>query len=304
MARRLPPLNAVRSFEAAARHLSFHKAAEELHVTPGAVSQQVKSLEEWLGLPLFRRMPSGVRLTDAGQAYWPKLRDLLDRLADLTATIRRSEEPKVVTVSTVPSLASLWLIPRLGDLRLQQPDLDVRVVAAIALADFDRDGVDLAIRFGLGRYPGMSTELLMEEEFFPVCSPAIAASLREPSDLKRHILLHDDVESALPEQITWQDWAAAAGMPDLDTDRGPHFSHTHMTLNAAAMGQGVALATNVLMADSLAMERLVRPFGPALRGHYSYWLVCPPEVLKRPAVAAFRAWLIGQARSTEITPGR
>ncbi|HEY8382866.1 MAG TPA: transcriptional regulator GcvA [Microvirga sp.] len=309
--RRLPPLNAVRAFEAASRHASFHAAADELAVTAGAVAQQVKALEEWLGLPLFRRLPSkGVVLTPAGQRYAATVTDLLDRLHEATRRLVEQDNSQVLTVSTIPSLASQWLIPRLGAFRAAQPSLDVRVVAANALTDFDREEVDLAIRYGRGPYPGLWSELLFEESFFPVCSRSLVEGgdhpLRSVADLKHHTLLHEDVMPSIPGSITWPQWLARAGAPEIDARRGPRFTHTFLALQAAAAGQGVALATSVLIGEDLTTGRLVRPFGPEVPGPYNYHLVCPPEALARPKVAAFRAWLeeaLGLARQArEVEP--
>jgi LysR family transcriptional regulator, glycine cleavage system transcriptional activator len=197
MRRRLPPLNAVRAFEAAARHLSFQRAGEELSVTPGAIAQQVKALEAWLGKPMFRRLPSkGVVLSEPGQLYAPVVRDLLDGLADATARLMRQAGPGVLMVSTIPSFAARWLIPRLGAFRMAHPDLEVRVLAHAGLTDFAREQVDVAIRLGQGVYPGLRSDLLMSETLFPVCSPTLltdeAKPLREPADLRHHTLLHED----------------------------------------------------------------------------------------------------------------
>ncbi|WP_404288464.1 transcriptional regulator GcvA [Microvirga sp. RSM25] len=298
--RRLPPLNSLRAFEAAARHLSFEKAGDEIAVTASAVGQQVKSLEAWLGRPLFVRQPSrGVVLTPLGEHYAASLSDILDRLDGATAQALRSDRSNVITVSSMPSFAAGWLIPRLGSLKEQHPDLEVRVSVDTRLADFAREDVDVAIRFGRGNYPGLRTDLLMEEFFFAVCSASLLGNpsrpMNEPADLRHHTLLHESVES-IPDYTTWERWLAALGVTGVDTSRGPRFTHTYLCLQAAASGQGVALATNVLIGDYLQAGRLVQPFPQQVKGSYQYYVVCPEATADRPALAAFRGWLLEEAR--------
>ena len=212
--RRLPPLTYLRGFEAAARHLNFEKAGDELAVTASAVGQQVKALEAWLGRPLFRRLPSkGVALTSVGERYASTLTELLDRLHEATARALRPENARVLTVSTMPSFAVNWLVPRLGNLRERHPDLDLRISLSTARTDFAREDVDVVVRFGRGSWPGLRADLLMEETYFPVCSTALlndpARPLREPSDLRHHTLLHEVVET-VPDYVTWERWLAAS----------------------------------------------------------------------------------------------
>ena len=294
--RRLPPLNALRAFEAAARHGSFHAAADELAVTPGAVAQHVKALEAWLRLPLFRRLPSrGVVLTQAGHRYAASVSRVLDELAEATRRLVQQDNAHVLTVSTIHSFAAQWLIPRLGAFRAGNPGLDVRVVASNAVTDFAREEVDLVIRYGRGGYPGLVSELLMEESFFPVCAPALAAGgehpLRQPEDLVHHTLLHEESDVTIPDMGGWPQWLAAAGVRGIDPRRGPRFTHTFLALQAAAGGQGVAIVTSVLIGDDLASGRLVRPFGPDVPSPYSYYLVCPPAAAELPKVQAFGRWI-------------
>lgn len=298
--RRLPPLNAVRAFEAASRHSSFQSAADELAVTPGAVAQQIKSLEQWLGMPLFRRLPSkGVALTAAGQRYAATVSQLLDGLADATARLVGQDNAHILTVSTIPSFASQWLIPRLGAFRQAHPGLDVRVIASNGLTDFTREEVDIVVRYGRGHYPGLWSTLLLHETFFPVCSPALLTHpehpLRSVQDLKHHVLLHEEVEPLFSASPDWERWLAIAGATGIDARRGPRFTHTYLALQAAAAGQGVALVTSVLIGNDLATGRLIRPFGPEVPGPYNYHLVCPPEALDLPKVAAFRHWIEAEA---------
>src|SRR5215213_5222140 len=297
--RRLPPLKAVRAFEAAARHRRFEQAGAELGVTAGAIAQQVKILETWLGLPLFRRLPAkGVALTAAGERYAASARDLLDGLADATARLLRQDGDATLTVSTVPSLAANWFIPRLGSLRRLHPQLDVRVQIAPGLTDFAREEVDVAIRSGHGRYPGLRVDFLMDESFFPVCSAALLGDperpLREPADLKHHTLLHEEAEPTFHGSVSWAQWLEAVGASGIEVARGPRFSHTFLALQAAASGQGVALATSVLIGGELEAGRLVRPFAEEVKGPHSYYLVCPEATAGRSNVAAFREWLLAE----------
>ncbi len=296
--RRLPPLNALRAFEAAARHLNFEKAGDEIAVTASAVGQQIKALEAWLGRPLFTRLPSkGVALTSLGERYAASVTEVLDVLHEATVRALRPDQSRVLTVSTIPSFASAWLIPRLGSLKKRHPELEIRVSVSMARTDFVREDVDVAIRFGKGVYPGLRTNLLMEETFFPVCSADLLNDpehpLREPADLVHHTLLHEIAE--MPDYVTWAHWLAAVGVKGVDATRGPSFSHTFLALQAASSGQGVALATNVLIGDYLEAGRLVRPFPQEVKGINQYYVVCPEAAADRPDIAAFRAWLLDEA---------
>lgn len=294
MSRRLPPLNAVRAFEAAARHLSFTRAAEELNVTQAAVSHQVKALEERLGVTLFRRLNRGLILTDAGTLYLRELESILDRLEQATERLRASEAAALLTVSTGTSFASKWLVPRLQRFRERCPDLDVRIDANDALTDFRRDNVDLAIRYGRGIYPGLRSVKLMQDIVFPVCSPRLLEGpqpLREPEDLKYHTLLHDQgvVED-------WPSWLRTAGVTGVDASRGPSFSLSAMLVEAAIAGQGVALTRRSMVAHDLREGRLVQPFSSVtLRSEFSYWVVCPEATADKPKIAEFRTWLVEEA---------
>lgn len=298
MSRRLPPLNGLRAFEAAARHLSFAKAAEELHVTPAAISHQVKGLEDYLGLKLFRRAKRAIWLTEAGQACLPDLREGFDRLAAAMSRLQGLDESGIVTVSTTPSFAGKWLVPRLDRFRAANPEIDVRVDATTDVTDFARDDVDVAVRYGAGNYPGLKASMLMSEEMFPVCSPALLEDphpLREPADLAHHTLLHEDQrawEDAFPD---WRMWLLAAGARDVDPSRGPRFSSSELVTQAAVDGQGVALGRSVMVAADLAAGRLVRPFAMTYPMAFAYYIVCPEVAMDRPKVAAFANWLIGEA---------
>ncbi|MFI4988631.1 MAG: transcriptional regulator GcvA [Alphaproteobacteria bacterium] len=303
MARRLPPLKALPDFEAAARHLSFTKAAAELHVTHGAVSRQVKALEEALGVKLFRRLNRALRLTDEGQAYVGTVRELLERLAETGERLRAREEKGGLTVSTTYSFTTKWLMPRLMRFRERHPEIDVRLQANDQLVDFAREEVDLVIRYGGGRYAGLAAEQLTTDDYVPVCSPALlggAHPLRKPADLRHHVLLHE--EDALrqdipgePAAVGWRLWLKAAGVDGVDAGRGPIFSHSSMVLEAAINGEGVALGRTALIGDDLAAGRLVKPFALELKVSLAYYIVYPPRRLERPKVRAFRDWLHEEA---------
>ncbi len=296
MARRLPPLNALRAFEAAARYLSFTKAAEELFVTQAAISHQVKALEEALDLQLFRRLNRRLMLTDAGQLYLPALTEAFDAIDTATARLRIDENANRLVVSVANSLAAKWLLPRLPRFRDRHPEFDVEISALDRLVDFGRDNVDMAIRYGLGRYPGLRVDPLMKDTNFPVCSPGLLAGpvpLSEPSDLRRHSLLHDDVSST--DAPDWTKWLTAAGVTGVWTDRGQRYSHSSLVLQAAMDGQGVALGRSTLVALDMEAGRLVQPFGPALPSSYACYVVSPPATAERPKIKAFREWLIEEA---------
>lgn len=297
MARFLPPLNALRAFEAAGRHLSFTRAAQELNVTQAAVSHQIKALEERLGVPLFRRMNRALLLTDAGQAYLPQVRDTFDALARATERLVARDRAGALTVSVLPSFAAKWLVPRLGRFRERHPGIDVRLSTDHHMTDFGREDVDAAVRYGEGNYAGLDSTRLMTEDIFPVCSPRLLTgphALRTPDDLRHHTLLHDDF------RVDWRLWLLAAGVKDIDPTRGPTFSDSSMVVQAAVEGQGVALARSVLSATDLAAGRLVKPFDVSLPARWAYYFVCPVATRDNPRIAAFRDWLLAEAR---LTPG-
>ena len=299
MSDRLPPLPAIRAFEAAARHGGFQRAGEELHVSAGAVAHQIRQLESWLGVLLFQRLARGVALTVAGRQYAQALRPLLDGLAEASDAVRRQGDEHVVTVTSVPSLAARWLMPRLGRLREQHPEIDLRLLSSLHAVDFQREGVDVAIRLGSGPYPGLKADLLMEQWFSAVCSPAFRAQapdLATPADLLRYPLLHDEAEPRLPDEITWAHWLQAFGVSYSGAAR-PSFSHTYLTLEAVASGQGVALAAEPLIADDLRSGRLLRLFPQRVLSPYRFHLLRPPEAEARPAVKAFCDWLRAEVQA-------
>jgi LysR family glycine cleavage system transcriptional activator len=295
MSRRLPPLPALHAFEAAARNDGFQRAGEELHVSAGAVAHHVKQLEAWLGVPLFQRLPRGVVLTHAGQRYADALRPILNNLADVSEAARSHGDERVVTVSATQSFATRWLMSRLGRLRDRHPQIDLRVLASTHPADFVRDGVDVAIRLGRGVYPGMKVDPMQEEWFTAVCSPAFlagATDLKQPADLLRYTLLHDEPEVRIADEVDWAQWLRACGVPYAGSS-GPRFSHTYLTMEAAASGQGIAIAPEYLITDDLRMGRLVRVFPQRVLGPYRYYLLRAMDA--RPLVQGFCEWVLKEA---------
>jgi LysR family glycine cleavage system transcriptional activator len=292
MWRRLPPLNALPSFEAAARHLSFSRAADELGVTHGAVSRAVRNLEGHLGVQLMMRATRSVRLTPIGASFAAEIRGVLEHLAAATSAAT-GQTSGIVSVSTIDSFAARWLMPRLFRFRQAHGDIDVRVATSERLADFVSDGIDIAIRCGSGQYPGLTAELLMKEDHFPVCSPKLLKGrypLRAPADLARHTFLHDVFT------VDWAIWLRSAGINNVDPYRGPTFLSSDHAIQAAIRGEGVVLGRSALVADDLAAGRLVRPFELSLPAGFAYYVVYPPRALKRPKVKALRDWLVAEAR--------
>ncbi len=297
MTNRLPPLNALRAFECAARHLSFTRAAQELHVTQAAISHQVKALEDHLGFKLFRRLNKSLLLTDAGQAYGPALSEAFGLIQQATRRLVSQEASGPLTVSVVPSFASTWLVPRLGRFRQQHPDIDLLIDPNPAMVDLQRGAVDVAIRYGLGDYPGLSCDWLMSEDLFPVCAPQLlngGTPLEQPHDLRHFPLLHDDDHSY------WQTWLKAAGVSNVDALRGTVFTDSGMLLQAAMAGQGVAIARSVLVADALDTGALVRPFDLSMTTRLAYFLLTLPERYEQPKLQRFRDWLIGEAKRAPL----
>jgi LysR family glycine cleavage system transcriptional activator len=298
VSRKLPPLNALRAFEAAARHLSFTKAAEELHVTPAAISHQIKGLEAYFGTPLFRRRNRSLLLTDAGQLCLPGLTDGFDALADAVRTVDTRRESGPLSVSTTPSLAGQWLVPRLERFHQAHPDIDVRLHAGIELVDLSEGDMDLAVRFGCGDYPGLHVTRLFGVNYAPICSPALlenAAPLAKPEDLRHHTLLHDVWHQENDTSADWRMWLTAARVEDVDASAGPRYSDTNLTIAAAVAGQGVALVADVLITGDLRAGRLVKPFEVSLNTDCAYYIVSTPQAAKQPQVKAFRDWLVAEA---------
>lgn len=294
MSRRLPPLNAIRAFEAAARHLSFTRAADELNVTPAAISHQVKGLEDWFGIKLFQRRNREILMTEPGQLLLPGVRDALDLLESSVQRITSNDGGNELRVTCMPSFASKWLIPRLAHFRERHPEIDVLLSTGEGLVDLEVEPFDIGIRSGGGNYPGLSIHRLFDDTVFPVCSPALLngpSPLRRPDDLARHTLLHDDYPSG------WAEWLVAAGVSGVDAKKGPMFDNSAMLLQAAVEGMGVAMARHVLAFEDLQAGRLIRPFPITLASNFAYFLVHLPRVAEQAKIAAFRNWVIEEAQS-------
>ena len=295
------PLNALRVFEAAARHGRFDRAAEELSITPGAVSRQIKVLEADLGVRLFDRFNRAVKLTEAGGRLAAGVTEGFERIGQAVARVRpRADGPLVVSV--LHSMGAKWLVPRLHLYYERYPDADILVSAADRPVDLAREA-DIAVRYGPGQYAGLHADYLMPGEMFPVCSPRLLEGerpLREPSDLAGATLLHDS--EYLPLEPRWPDWLKAAGATGIDGEKGPRFSNTYLQLEAALSGRGVVLSHRPMAIDDLRAGRLIKPFKQVIEGPYSYWILCLPERANQPAIRRFRAWLMEQAEIDLASP--
>ena len=293
---RLPSLNGLRAFEAAARHLSFTKAAEELNVTQTAISHQIKRLEEELGLKLFARQNRSLALTADGRDYLPGIRAAFQDLRLATERLKRRENANVLTVSTITSFAAKWLMPRVSKFQQQHPSVDVRVTTSTELPDFGSDGVDVGIRYGHGKWPGLRSDWLMAEELFPVCSPQLLKGehpIRTPADLKHHTLLY----SSHDMEDDWRLWLTAADV-SLEILKQPvlQFDMIFMTVQAAIDGLGVAVGRTAFVESDLAAGRLVAPFDVTLPIDVGFYLVCPEQSADTPKISAFREWLLATAK--------
>lgn len=297
MTARLPSLNGLRAFEAAARHLSFTLAASELNVTQTAISHQIRRLEEELGIRLFIRQNRALALTPEARDYLPGVRAAFNDLRLATDRLLRKEDDKVLTVSTLASLAAKWLLPRLTDFQEQHPGMDVRITTSTSLVDFQRDNVDAAIRYGRGQWPGVRADWLMADELFPVCSPSLLRGdkpLRRPEDLRNHPLLH----TSNANSDDWRLWLTAAGLPaDIARHPGITFDMIFMTIQAAIDGIGVAMGRTSYVQDDIAKGRLVVPFKIALPADAGFYLVAPESRREAPKLAAFRQWVLAAAQN-------
>ncbi|HDR9173063.1 TPA: transcriptional regulator GcvA [Burkholderia vietnamiensis] len=297
-------LNALRAFEASARHQSFSAAAAELNVTPAAVGQQVRSLEEWLGTPLFRREMSGrARLipTETAERALPDIRAGFDRIALGLSRMREGSRSGVLTVAVSPAFAAKWLLPRVERFHASCPEIDVRLDTNLKLVDFAAQSVDIGVRYGRGAWPGLVSEKLMDEQIFPVCSPAWLAkhgSVTAPSDLAGKALIHDLSVDAHIGFASWNDWLQRADASNVDASRGMQINNSAAVLQAAIDGHGVALARSVMAGDDLTAGRLVQLF-PAVKwtSELAYYIVYRAECASLPKLVAFREWLIQEAAS-------
>ena len=313
---RLPPLNALRAFEAAARHLSFKNAALELSVTPTAVSHQIKLLEEFLDLPLFHRLTRALELTPQGEAMLPKVREGLGCFAAAVESAHERVSQGRLIVVLPPSFATRWLVPRLKRFALVEPSLSLHVIRSLSTIDGAQvvdtaalDNMDLrqedavvVIRFGVGSYPGFQVDRMFGSDYIAVCSPKrleAGPPLRLPSDMRHQVLLHDKVGAGEHAGPGWDDWFRLAGLTDVDSQGGPHFSDSGLVYVAALDGLGVALASKPLVATAIAQGRLVAPFDIAVAQNFAYYLVVPQAIATRPDVKAFRTWLLEEARSEQ-----
>jgi LysR family glycine cleavage system transcriptional activator len=293
-------MQALRAFEAAARMRSLTRAAESLHLTHGAISHQIKSLEEDFGVRLVERAGRGIRLTDEGERFATRVRSVLSDLGDAVRELTERANPRQLRVSVIPSFAARWLLPRIGTFFAKHPEIDLDVIANMALADFKRDDVDVAIRHGSGDWPGLVSEHVLDDAAFPVCSPHLNNGRlpARPADLSRYTLLRSEGES-------WKSWFEAAGLDWPEPTRGPAFSDSSHTMQAAIDGQGVALARSSLLGNDLRNGVLVRLFDTVLPLPKKYFLVYPPRLADSPKLAPFRQWLFDEvaAEGTESSNG-
>ncbi len=317
MTQRLPSLNALKAFEAAARHLSVKKAAVELNVTPAAVSHQIRSLEEYLDIQLFHRYNRSLELTDSARACLPKLREGFDCLAQAVERLRTHTSGGMLTVSAAPSFAARWLMPRLHRFIAAHHEIDVRISARMRRASIDGkmdvaeratieswlDDSDVAILYGHGHYPGLDVYKLLALTVTPICSPQVmtgAHPLRTPADLKHHMLLHDDTGESYDGESFWEVWLKAAAVKGIDTKHGARFSHAVLAFEAAMDAVGVVASMPALAAEDLAAGRLIMPFDLKVPLVSAYYMVCEEHAKTRPAVAAFRNWLIDEAAKDSV----
>lgn len=305
LARKSPVyLNALRAFEASARHGSFSDAAAELGVTPAAVGQMVRGLEEWLGLPLFHRRPTGrIRLTptDAAERALPDIRAGLDRLGIGLERLRENSTGGILNVTVSPAFAAKWLLPRIDRFQARCPDTDIRLETSLKLTDYAAQGLDIGIRYGRGNWPGLIADKLMDEEVFPVCAPRFRDQyhLAGPADLIHAPLIHDHSVDPGLGFITWETWLHAAGVAGDMPLRGMGINNSASVLQAAIEGRGVALARSILAHDDLAAGRLCRLFPQVhVPSRLAYYVACRPEHVTLPKLRAFRDWLFEEAADT------
>jgi len=294
MSRPIPPLNPLRAFEVAARHLSFTRAADELFVTPSAVSHQIKTLEENLGIALFVRDTKSLALTAAGKAYLPGIQEAFKQVMYATQQLRQSQGTPSLKINLPPTFAVKWLIPRMRRFMQAYPDIDLEISTSKHMVDFTREDFDMAVRYGRGIYPGLHSELCLPVEVFPVCSPALMQGehpLRTPADLKHHVLLHDNSTYSDVSNPDWGMWLEHAGVSDVDVTRGPSFWPSHLVIAAAVDGLGVALVKKNWVMKDLADGLLVRPFDVTLPVEFSYFMVYPQDRAADARIAAFVSWV-------------
>jgi LysR family glycine cleavage system transcriptional activator len=302
---RLPPLNALRAFEAVARHLSFVRAAEELHVTKAAVAQQVRALEEDVGARLVERNGRGLKLTESGAAAAGALAEGFVMLAKAARAMREGKGRRFLVINSTPSFAATWLVGRIGKFKARHPETDVLIDANPIDDALESGAADALIRWGAGEFAGVAATLLFKEDVFPVCAPELAAGadpLRSPEDLSRHTLLQLDWNPAHASWPTWSDWLKAAGARNVDARHGVFFNNMAMTLRAAAQGQGVALTSFAIAADELAAGRLVAPFKTSVSTPFGYYFLCRRDEAQAPRIKALREFLTQEAALSAAEP--
>lgn len=303
MSDRLPPLTALRAFDAAARHMSFAKAAEELSVTPAALSFQIKSLEEHLGAPVFRRLNRAVELTEAGRTLAPGTADAFHTLSVAWRAAKRLQDEQTLTVTAGPAFTAKWLAPRLYEFAQAHPEIELRFSASLRLMDFARDEVDVAIRFGTEVDPGLYSLTLAEDWVAPVMAPALAQKYKTPESLVDAPLIFDDSIGFLRPKRDWEAWFRAMGI-DFAPTHGPRFSQADHAIDAALAGVGVVLGRRALVVKDIADGRLVLPFPQALMTGAQFRFLCPEGTEDRPQVKAFREWMVKEiGKTTYITDG-
>ena len=294
----LPPLKSLQAFEAAGRHLSFTDAANELNVTPGAISQQIRLLEDRLEIKLFKRLNRQIVLTDAGQMFLPLISDGFSRFSEAVDLVRQQRSEGPLTITSAASFVSKWLIPRLRDFKLAHPDIDVRIDTSDRLVDFVHEDIDVGIRFGDGEYPELVTVYLFSFDLIPVCSPELlrhGGGLKQVSDLKNYTLLHSNYDELDPGWPDWAMWLKVVEADDVDPSHGIYIKQSDVLFQAALDGQGVALLANVMAEPEIAAGRLVQPFSTRLPVKMNYHLVTSPQKAKIPKVAAFREWILNES---------
>lgn len=292
MSNRLPPLTALRAFEAAARHMSFAKAAEEIGVTPAALSFQIKSLEDHLGQPVFRRLNRAVALTEAGHALAPGTSEGFEALNAAWRAAKRVGHTRILSVTAGPAFTTKWLAPRMYHFAQAHPAIELRFTASLRMMDFDRDGIDVAVRYGFGPDRGLHSEKLMDEVFVPLMAPALAARFPTPDSLRSATLFADDSVTFMPQPPDWQAWFRANGLQS--PTPSARFTQADHALDAALAGTGVVLGRSSLALEPLSRGTLVAPYDIVLTSDARFRFVCRRGAEAQPSVAAFRSWLLSE----------
>ncbi len=295
MSRKLPPLNPLRAFEAAARTLSFTKAADELFITQAAISHQIKMLEDVIGIKLFKRLNRAIILTEEGMIFLPHVRDALDTLATGMGKLSDNETTGTLTVSVMPSFAATWLVPRLIGFKQICPDIDLRISASFGLVDFNRDNIDVALRWGGGNYTGLISQHFMTEDVFPVCSPDLLKNskypLDTPADLKYFPLIHDEMGA------DWRMWLLAANIKGINLDKGMCLNQSDLVIQTAIAGHGIALGRSSIARAALLSGQLIKPFDLVISSKCAFYIVAPEANFNKPKVKSFRQWIMAEVEN-------